>query len=96
MNTPVSRPITRAELESTSNGDSQDSSKDSGPPLTSATIANSSSAPTWNRIITRCTCADSSVPSTQIVVITPMIASVKTTFASVESRSESRPKRSNV
>ena len=96
MNTPVSRPITSAEVESTENGDSQESSKESGPPLTSATIANRRSAPTWNRIITRWTWAESSVPSTQIVVITAMIRSVKITLARVESRSESSAKRSNV
>ena len=68
----------------------------SAPPLTSATTANSSSAPTWAKIITRWMCADSSVPSTQIVVITPMISSVNTTLAAVESRSPSAPNRSKV
>jgi hypothetical protein len=96
MNTPVSTPRIRAFVLSTANGEIQESEKVSAPPLTSATTANSSSAPTWAKIITRWMCADSSVPSTQIVVITAMISSVNTTFAAVESRRPSAPNRSNV
>ena len=78
------------------NGESHDSENVSAPPLIRATTANSSSAPTWAKIITRWMCAESSVPSTQIVVITAMITSVKTTFQAIESRIESSPNRSNV
>ena len=94
MNTPVSTPRISALRLSTAKGENQDSSGVSAPPLTRATTANISSAPTWKTIMIRCTKADSSVPSTQIVVITKMISSVKTTFQNVESRIESSPSRS--
>jgi hypothetical protein len=96
MNTPVSTPRMRASRLSTANGENHDSSGVSAPPLTSATIANISRAPTWNRIRIRCRSADSSVPSTQIVVIAPMMISVNTTFQNVESRRLSASIRSKV
>ena len=77
-------------------GENHESSGVSAPPFTRATTANSSRAPTWRKIMTRCTIAESSVPSTQMVVITAMMGSVKTTLATVESRRASRPNRSNV
>ena len=70
---PVSTPRMSALLLSIANGESHDSENvsDAGRLISLATpTANSSSAPTWAKIITRWMCADSSVPSTQIVVIT--------------------------
>ncbi len=96
MNTPVSTPRISAFVLSMAKGESQENENVSAPPLASATTANRSSAPTWAKIMKRWMCADSSVPSTQIVVITPMISSVKITFAAVESRRPSAPNRSNV
>ena len=93
MKTPVSRPTTSALELSTANGEIQDSSGVSGPPENSSTTANISRAPTWKMISTRCTIADSSVPSTQMVVIAAMMTSVRITFAAVESR---RPVSSNM
>jgi hypothetical protein len=57
-----------------------------------ATIANRISAPTWARTITRCTRADSSVPITQIVVITTMITTASVITASRDCLSVSRPR----
>ena len=81
---------------STANGENQDSSGVIAPPLISATSANSSSAPTWAKIMTRCTIADSSVPITQTAVITAMMMIAKIVTAVLESRRLSRPNRSKV
>ena len=96
MNTPVSSPSTRAFGLSTAKGENHDSSGVSAPPLISATSAKSTSAPTCAKIITRWTDADSSVPITQMAVITAMMMSAKMVTAAFESRRPSRPNMSNV
>ncbi len=59
--------------------------------LISATAAKASSATTWAMIITFWTRADSSVPSTQTSVITPMIATAIAVTAAFDSAAESQP-----
>ena len=54
--------------------------------------ANKSRAPIWATIITFCTRADSSVPITQIAVITMMIATARPMTAAFDSAAESQPK----
>jgi hypothetical protein len=97
MKTPVRRPSTSRLRLSTANGENQDSWGSSEPAgassaatLTSATAAKIRRATTCAPIMKRCTCADSSVPSTQIHVITPMITIANIVTAAFESRRPSR------
>ena len=103
MNTPVSTPRVSAFALLISKGLNQDSDgsiapADASPAATRtiATIPNSSSAATWAKISTRWKCADSSVPITQIAVITRMIAIANIVTATFESRSESSVARSKM
>ncbi len=96
MNTPVSRPSTSASALSTANGENQDSSGVIAPPLTSATMPKTSSAPTWAKIRIRWNRAEISVPITQTAVMAAMITIAKIVTAVLSSRSESSVNRSNV
>jgi len=61
-----------------------------------ATTMKRTSAPTWASAITRWTFAESSVPITQIVVITATMTTAKMITAVRDCRSSSRPKRSKM
>jgi len=98
MNTPISRPLTSTPVSSSAKGENQESSGSIAPSgaepfatFTSATTANSSSATTWAKIITFCTRAESSVPSTQIAVMAAMISTAKMVTATLDSAAESQP-----
>ena len=98
MKTPISSPLTSTPVSSSANGDSHDSSGSSEPsgavpPITfaSATTANTSSATTWAKIITFCTRADSSMPSTHTSVMTAMITTAIAVTAAFDSAAESQP-----
>ena len=103
MKTPVSTPRISALLPSTAKGENQDSEgsieaaeASPAPTFISATTPKRSRAATWAKIMKRWKCADSSVPSTQIVVITTMIRIAKIVTATLSSRRPSRPNRSKM
>ena len=99
MKTPIRSPLTSAPELSIANGDSHDragsidpSGADPEATLTSATPANSSRASTWAKIITFCTRAESSVPSTQIKVISAMITTAIAVTVGFDAAAESSPR----
>ena len=96
MNTPVSTPRISAFELSMANGEIQDSERRERAALDERDRGEQEQRADLGEDHQRWMCADSSVPSTQIVVITAMIRSVKTTFARVESRRRRAPNRSNV
>ncbi len=103
MKTPSSTPERRPEYSSIANGLSQESEgsidlfvASSVIRATAATTMNRTRAPTWARAITRWTFAESSVPITQIAVITATMTTAKTITAVRDRRRSSRPNRSKM
>jgi len=91
MKTPRRSADTRAEKSATAKGENHDASgeADSSVPLPvqtliSATAAKTRSASTWHSVSTFCSRADSSVPITQIAVMTTITATARTVTATFD------------